>query len=428
MSSRLFRRALLAGCVSWVVSCAVTAAEPAPVKLMFGRETKETPRTKFLDFAYVTPAAKPDANQAWGWTAAKKLTDWVFANDRLCSNPTDGLLDHSVTCWDGTFSVRVPNGPVAVHLWTGDAIEGTRRTVASYRVQAEGKLIVDERITFKTVCSERWWLRGESEVFRKNTDRWVRQVKPILDEYDFTVDVQDGALDLKMENVVLCALVVLPGADAATLKGTLAAVEQERRRQFDERYPWKPKPDEPMPPVNPGAQERGFIVFQKLIDDQVFPWTRPVPEEVSDTVRVFAAQGEQEAFRFGVLPLQDLRQFSADVGDFTGPNGARIETGKCADFWTERYTERGSGSTSGRGGGLDPECDVLLERGPTDYEPGLPRMFTLDLRIPQDAAAGIYRAPVTFRSSGAAIGRAVLLLRVLPWALPVRTAPKRTAK
>jgi hypothetical protein len=49
--------------------------------------------------------------------------------------------------------------------------------------------VVNERITFRTVRSERWWLRGESAVYHRNTDRWARQVKPILDEYDFTVEV-----------------------------------------------------------------------------------------------------------------------------------------------------------------------------------------------------------------------------------------------
>ncbi|MBM4081087.1 MAG: hypothetical protein FJ278_15395, partial [Planctomycetes bacterium] len=128
-------------------SCALAADLPA-IKLMFGAATKETPRMTFLDFAYVTPEAKLEAGKPWGWTEAKKVTDWVFANDRLCSNPTDGLLDHCVTCWDGTFSLGEPKGKVAVHLWVGDAIEGIRRTRASYRVKAEGQLVVDERVTF----------------------------------------------------------------------------------------------------------------------------------------------------------------------------------------------------------------------------------------------------------------------------------------
>lgn len=406
-----------------VALCLACAAGAAPIKLIFGAPTGETPRTQFLDFAYVTPETKLEAGGAWGWTDTKRVTGWVYANDRLCSTPCDGLVQHCVTCWSGTLSIRVPNGPVAVHLWVGDAFQGIRRTMASYRVKAEGKPVVEEAVTFPTIATERWWLRGESEVYRKNVDRWVRQVKPILDEYDFTVEVTDGQLDLAMENVNLSALVALPTAEAEGLKAILAAVETERRKQFEQRYPWKPKPDEPMPPVAPKDQQRGFVVFQKLIDDQVYPWTRPAREEVGDTIRVFAAAGEQEPFRFGILPLRDLRGVSVEVGNFAGPGGAAIDAAACGDLWTERYTERGSGSTGAQGSDLDPACDVLLQRGPTDYEPGLPRMFTYDLRVPAEARPGYYRAPVVFRGAGGELGRAELLLRVLPWGLPPCPVP-----
>jgi hypothetical protein len=107
------------------------AATPRPIKLMFGAETQSAPRTKFLDFAYVTPSARLDGKQPWGWTQSRNVSGWVFHNDRLCSAPMDGLLEHSVTCWDGAFSVRVPNGPAAVHLWIGDSHLGIRRTMAS---------------------------------------------------------------------------------------------------------------------------------------------------------------------------------------------------------------------------------------------------------------------------------------------------------
>ncbi|MDP2990050.1 MAG: hypothetical protein Q8O57_05740, partial [Kiritimatiellota bacterium] len=267
--------------------------------------------------------------------------------------------------------------------------------------------------------------RGQSEVYQKNTDQWVRLVKPILDEYDFTVDVTNGVLELQMENVNLCALLVVPGADPEQMKKNLAAVEKERRDQFAQRYPWKPQPDEPMPAIRPTDEQRGFIVFQKLEDDEVYPWTRPTADEITDTIRAFAAQGEQEPFRFGILPLKDLKSLSVEVGDFAGPDGAKIEVKTQADLWTERYTERGASGTSGRGDnrGLDPVCEVLLECNPTDYGPGLARMFTLDLRIPTNTPSGFYHAPVVLRSAGQEIGKAELQLRVLPWELVFAPVP-----
>ena len=37
--------------------------------------------------------------------------------------------------------------------------------------------------------------------------------------------------------------------------------------------------------------------------DNIHPWSRPKANEVTSEIRVFAAQGEQEMMRFGILPL-----------------------------------------------------------------------------------------------------------------------------
>ena len=392
-----------------------------PILLMFGKETREPARTNFPGFAYVTPPDKFDEGNQWGFSRTNKVDAWVFDPREKGSVPADVILEHCITCRDGTFNIRVPNGWVAVHVWIGDWLLGLRRLWpnCSFRIQANGKTVVEEKVTPPLACSQRWWLRGESEVYRKNTDTWARLVKPVLDEYEFTVDVTNGVLALKMENVILGACVVVPGADEPEMRAALAKIEQERRSQFANRYPWKPQADEPMPPVSPGDKARGFVLFQKHGDDDVYPWSRPKAGEVTNVIRIFAARGEQEPFRFGILPLKDMKAFTLEAGDFMGPTGARIEAAKCADIWMERFTERGAAGTGGRGSlrGLDPFSDVLLETRPLDFEPGTPRMYTVDLRVPREIPAGDYRAPVVFKSEGKEIARAELFLRVLPWEL-----------
>jgi hypothetical protein len=399
--------------------------DPAPIKLMFGAETPQNRMIRFLDFDYVTPATKLEEEGRWGWTDTKKVTGWTFKNDRFCSYPMDGLLEHCIRCASGSFAIRLSNGSWRIHLWIGDTIEGFRNTRASFSVQAEGRPVVEEKITFANIAGERWWLRGQSEVYRKTVDRWARQVKPILDEYDFEADVADGVLNLDMKNVSLCAMVILPADAKAAWKDTLASIEQTRRDQFDRRYPWTPQPDEAMPVVRPRDEHRGFVAFQKTINDDVYPWSRPAAEDIKDSFPFAAARGGQEAVRFGVLPLRDLRGFSVAVGDFSGPNGTKIEIAAHADLWMERYMERGAAwnTKSGGGGGLDPLSDVLFEVHPNDYEPGLPRFWTLDVRVPRDAAPGFYRAPLSFLSEGREVDTAEIVLRVLPWELAAAPVP-----
>jgi len=406
----------------WALVAMARGQDTNVIKLMFGKETTDSVKTNFLDFTYVTPAATLTEGQPWGWIQTNKINAWVFNMDQRCSVPPDVLLEHVVFCHNGVFGVRMPNGRVTVHLWVGE-VYGLGRIWASYRVRVDNKIVLDEHVTHKNINSERWYLRGQSEVYRKDTDHWVRQVKPILDEYDFEVEVTNGVLALQMENVNLCAMLVAPAADTGRMKTALAEVEKARREQYAQRYPWKPQPDEPMPAVRSRDEKRGYIMFQKFADDEVYPWTRPTNDEITDTIRGFAAQGEQEPLRFGILPLKELKAFAVEVGDFASPEGSKIKVKTQADLWAERYTERGCYRARGGISMLDPVCDVLMKAKPTDYEPGLPRTFTLDVRVPTNTPAGFYRAPVIFRSETKEIGQAELQLRVLPWELVFAPVP-----
>lgn len=401
--------------VAFFCTAASVVTGAPPVKLMFGAPTRLAPQMQFLDFKYVTPEEKFEAGKPWGWTDASSLKGWVYGDDRYCSIPADVLLEHKIKVVNGQFTVAVPNGPALVRLWLGEwyrEFHGYDHVAmaGAIAVKAEGRTVIEESVTFQNVTTERWYNRGQSEVWHKTTDRWARQVKPILDEYEFAVDIADGALTLDMKNVPLVALVVLPGGTPDTMKPILAAMEEQRRKEMEARHPWKPRPDEAMPRVRPEDTQRGFAVFRASIDQDIYPWTRPVESQLTDTIKFFAMRGEQETARFGILPLKELTKVTVEVGDFAGSGGASLSLAECADLWAERYTERGSPAGDAA---FDPLSDVLLEVSPIDCEAGTPRMYTLDVRIPRNAAPGDYAAPVTFKSDGREIGGARILLRIL---------------
>ncbi len=262
-------------------------------------------------------------------------------------------------------------------------------------------------------ASYREWCKLEDYVFSRKDDIWDRLVKPVLTEITLELEALDGKINLEMNNILLTALLVAPNEEE--LEKSAAAIEQERRRQFAERYPWEPPPDEPMPPV----EGKDFLFFQKYGDDVVCPWSRPKAHELSDIARVFAARGEQELIRFGILPIRDLPELLVTVGDFSGAAGT-LSLDKHADFWRERYKERGCESTRGKIDEmwrLNPISYVLQENAPQPGEAGTPRMYVLDLRVPESAAPGDYFAPVTLKSDGKVIGSAQLQLKVLPFKL-----------
>lgn len=412
-----------------------------PTCLMFGQKTRNKNTRTFLDFSYVTPEDAFTDKTPWGFRdKPRKLRGkpsvqaWTYgdysirARGKKGSLPTDTLLEHGMCCRKGTFSVRTSNGPTIVRMWLGDWVLNLRRLWPNNHIviKAEDKVVYDETVTPEKAYTEQWWLKEKSKLYSKTISPWERLVAPILTEIDFVADVKDGVLDLEMENAIVTALVVAPESEKQRLNKILDEIKQERQAQFAKRYPWKPQPDEPMPEVSSEAQKRGFVLFQAYGGDTIHPWTRPDQERVTDTVRIFAARDEQEPARFGVLPIRDLKAFSVNVGDFSTSDGAIISTTSHADLWRERYIEQGSKSTTGiikdiRD--LDPFSDVMLEPTPIDCETGVPRVFTLDVRVPVDAKPGTYTAPMTFHSAGKEIGKASIILLVLPFQMDYAPVP-----
>ncbi|HWL54452.1 MAG TPA: hypothetical protein VNQ90_18580 [Chthoniobacteraceae bacterium] len=383
------------------------------LKLMFGNETSRPETQKFLDFRYATPDAPEFAPKS------KIANSWIYtpSESRPGSLPADVLLEHHLWCQDATLELPCSWSEATVTVWIGDWNSGWRRfwQEKEIRLEANGQVVHQQELNPQSAYDE--WCRLEEYVFSKNDGIWERIVEPILTKKTFTVKPVDGKINLKLKNILLTAITVnrTPEEAAATAK----KIEEERRKQFAERYPWQPPADEPMPELSPEVRKRGYLLFQKYSEDKVHPWSRPSGEEVTDTVRVFAARDEQEIFRFGILPLHDLPDLTVEVGDFVG-EGGKLETAANADLWRERYKEQGSRETKGiirSMRQLDPLSYVLQEMKPQHGETGTPRMFTLDFRVPPSAQAGDYFAPLTILSGKKVIGTARLQLKVLPFAL-----------
>ncbi len=388
------------------------------LKLMFGEETSRPESRRFLDFRYTTPKAAefgPQSKFGQGWIYQPELS-------RPGSLPADVLLEHNLWARDATLVLPCAEPEATVTVWIGDWNSGWRRfwKEKEIRLEANGELIHQQELTPQSAYDE--WCKQEEYVFSQNDSTWDRLVQPILTEKTFAVKPVNGKIILKMKNILLTAVTVsrTPEEAAATAK----QIEKERREQFAARYPWKPQEDEPMPDLSPEVQKRGYVLFQKYSEDVVHPWTRPTGEETTDTIRVFAARDEQEIFRFGILPLRDLPNLSVRIGDFIGESG-KLETEANADLWRERYKEQGSRSTDGiirSMRQLDPISYVLQDMRPQNGEVGTPRMFTLDFRVPPEAKAGDYFAPLTVLSGDKVIGTARLQLKVLPFELIYRGA------
>ena len=401
----------------FVLLCAAGAfVLPAnEVKLMFGGQQvplrKE--QSKFLDFRYISQAdpmfsAPPKKLQGWNWNPKGGAAYAGFSSGTM---PADVLLEHGIACRQGKLTVPYAPKEAVVRIWVGDWFAGHRRLYGRDHkifLKVNGTTVYSTVMTVENTFKE--WCMLEEYVFSRHHSIWDRIVKPILKEYTVKVNNPAGKITLEMNNLLLTALAIAP--DQKSIDKIAAQVEAERRAQFAVRYPWKPQPDDPMPPLN-GAQE--MLLFQKSGLDNIHPWSRPGAHEITRTIRAFAARGEQEMLRFGILPLRDLKDFYVEIGDFKcGKNIISVKEN--ADLWRERYKERGSEGTRG-------VIDALWRLNPLSYvfqenkrffaEKGTPRMFSLDVKVPENAPAGNYYAPLTISSGKKVICKAQFCLSIL---------------
>ena len=276
-------------------------------KLMFGQETERAETKVFLDFSYISaesPLFTPKSSFS--------RHQWIYnpALGRPGSLPGDTLLEHNLNCREVSWCCLAKAGKPTVRVDRDWNSAGGGRNENTIRLSCNGQPIYEQTITPQSAYDE--WCKLEDYVFSRQDPIWDRLISPILRQEVFTVKPVEGKITLHLQNIILTALTVSSTAEQD--QATAGAVEAERRRQFAQRYPWKPLPDEPLPELSESVRQRGYVLFQKLSDDLVHPWSRPVEEEISDTIRAFAARGEQELLRFGVLPLVDLPKLTVTVG------------------------------------------------------------------------------------------------------------------
>ena len=414
----MVRKALLLG-----LAFAGAGLHADSVKLMFGKEGAPADQREFAGFRFVS-----DEDPMFERARQSKISGWFYnpAGGAVSGNggssgsmPADSMLSHGILVERGV-KLAVPfakDGPVKVHVWIGDWFLGWRRIYGrdgAIWIKSGGNIVYEDRMTPESCYRD--WCRLEEYSFSKKDPIWDRIVKPIFTEVDFDAVAKGGKVVLDLHNVLLAAVAV--ASTGAEMEALLAETEKARREMFAVRYPWRPQPDEPLPGnVDPGE---ACVIFQRSGMDDVKPWSRPKASEVTDVVRIFAARDEQEPFRFGVIPLRDYRMLEVSVGDFRGPGGAVLKTHEVADFWRERYKERGSEGSRGKLDQLwrlDPLSYVLQKNGPQNGEAGTPRMFDLDVFVPGDAKPGDYFADLEVKGDGAVIRTGKLQLKVLPFRL-----------
>jgi hypothetical protein len=329
--------------------------------------------------------------RGYGWKGAKFWRSF----DALQPDP---LYRDFLCVEQGGLAIDVPNGRYHVFV-NMDSPSGYWGEFQRYRKRAlilEGRRYEDvmDLAGFKKRYFRFW---DTEDLPADNT--FDHYQGPYFQEKQYDVEVKDGQLniDFEGENWACCvsAIVVYPAAKAAEGQRFLDFVKERRRFHFDNTFKRVLPPPTGEPPQPTAAEkDRGFVTFVRDWMRDVHVGDRPLPGERADALAGSAFAGEYEPVTVSLLPLRDLGQVSVRVMDLQGPGGALIPTSAIdvghVQHRIARVTMEGSVYT------IAPR--QIMPRSTAAVPQGVTRTFWLTVRVPADAAAGVYRGQVQVKA------------------------------
>ena len=139
----------------------------------------------------------------------------------------------------------------------------------------------------------------------------------------------------------------------------------------------------------------------------------PVPNETSQSIRIYAAKNEFEPFQLVITPNKDISNLRAKVTDFVGP---RVIAGNNISV---RLVETVPVTVP-----TSPDCapgdypDPLVPFESVMAKAGRNTVLWFTVRVPPDALPGTYRSTVQITADGVAPVTVPVILRVWAFSLP----------
>ena len=125
---------------------------------------------------------------------------------------------------------------------------------------------------------------------------------------------------------------------------------------------------------------------------------RPAPEDRRPTVLIEAARNEYEAAQVVIRPAQDLRGLSAEVGDLTGPRGAKLPAAALTIDEVAYVNVRVPTDETGCEGWWPDPLPPLT--APLDLVAGRNQPLWVTAHVPKDVPPGDYRGTLTLSAEG----------------------------
>jgi hypothetical protein len=306
----------------------------------------------------------------------------------------DPLYRDFICVEQGGLAVDVPNGKYHVFV-NMDSPSGFWGEVQKYRKRA---LIIEgvaHEDTMDLASFKKRYFRSFNREDLPADDTFDKYQIPYFEEKHHEVEVRDGQLNIEFRGEVwacsVSAIVIYPDSKAAEGKRFLEYVRERRRMHFNNAFKRVlnvPVGEVPTPTEN--ERKLGFVPFIRDVMEDVHHNDRPLPAERAQTVTGSAFAGEHAWMTVSLYPLRDLGKVSLAVSELKGPGGksipaSRIEVGHI-QHRLSRVTAEGSVYT------ITPRHIMPYAEAPVPD--GVTRTFSLLVKVPENAAPGMYEGRV----------------------------------
>lgn len=347
----------------------------------------------------VTPGSAWNDAAGFGWQQSKGLSAVVKVHDAMLEDDFHGGMKPppiwtSAITEDAVFGesanafrLRLPEGKCEVYLLCGTSDERHRSQVFDFTVGVGAQ---EQRV----------------QIAGAHDFRVVR----------FHATAGKEPLEVKFaprSKFALCALLAWPAADTARVtKEIITPLEEWTFRMAPREWAkWTQEPEPatgPMPALDEAAKKRGFALWSRHYLDCVYPHTNPRAEELNPTLRAFATPGEREPLNFIVRPSAALKDAEVVVSGIGPVPADHIEVRRV------RYSRARPNYTVAERYRIVPDALERFTGGnlPADEN----TRFWITLRVPENAAPGLYQGRIVFRCASGETAVPVTL-RILPIAL-----------
>lgn len=356
-------------------------------------------------FTLISPATLYSIGRGYGLKNAKIWRTY----DALQPDP---LYKNYMCIESGGFAVDLPNGTyrVFVNIDNPSGYWGEYQSYKNRSIWAQGKQMLHETMDFNALKDKyfRYW--NVEDLPTDNT--FNKYQKNYFHEKIMDVEVTDGQLFLEFKGADVAnsvsTVVIFPLSKASQGEQFLKWVEEKRRFYFD-NYFKRILHASTGDPVKPTAEDlkRGYIVFHRDVMKDVYYNDTPFQNEVEQPLKVESFADQIESLTLSVLPLQNLGQVKASIGELVGPAGIipkNVIDISYVSYRISRVTMEGSIYT------ISPR--LIMPSSTVAMPKDIARRFWLTIKIPSDAKPGVYHGHLTLSAEHGGTTSVPIALRV----------------